>query len=103
MQNIDGYKYCPGCKNFKDTINAFGKDPTRKDGRQIYCKVCRSAKYKAQSDFEPETVFYSNSDYPSRGSVPFQMREQFDGLMALGGLVFVETPAGNRIAWEDID
>lgn len=103
MKTVDGFKWCPGCKQYKDTLIHFGKDGSREDGLQAYCKTCRSAKYKANSDFEPETVFYANTDHPSRGSVPHTEREAFDNLISIGGIVWIETPAGNRIAWEDID
>jgi hypothetical protein len=103
MSGEHGIKWCPGCKNFLE-LERFTKDVGRPDQKQVYCKKCRSAQYKASKWSQvPEYTKHVTTEYPSRGCVPEAQRALFDEYHKAGVAVVVVTPSGREIDWGLLD
>ena len=89
-------KWCPSCKNFSDN---FGKDKHRPDGFASFCRPCRSKRYKAAKASPDDVIYWVATEYPNRGSIPENLRGQFDSLTTSGTPVYIETPSGKRTPW----
>jgi len=103
MQGEQGVKWCPGCKDFLEP-DQFHSDKRRPDGKQVYCKKCRNAKYyKATRAPQPELLVFVKTEYPSRGCVQEAQRAQYD-VWAKGGMdIVVVTPRKKRVRWQELD
>lgn len=47
---MDGYKYCPSCKEYKK-LEEFYKCKSKKDGRRSWCITCSKKKQRERSDY----------------------------------------------------
>lgn len=98
-----GANWCPKCKDFKP-LKDFGIDNTRAHGLQVYCKRCRRGPRAKQYRNEAEVRRYvCATRYVSRGSVPWELREEFDRLTDAGESVIIENSEGQEFEWGEID
>lgn len=71
-------KKCPKCNNEKE-ISAFGTSKCRKDGLQIYCKLCRKdydAEYNRRRDLKKKNSVQRKREHSIRLWVRTQLKQK---------------------------
>lgn len=94
-------KRCSKCRNFRPLAD-FGRDGSRADGLHGHCRKCRRQRTLTLRA-SPEHVHFVATEYPSRGSINFRLREIFDEWAAAGVQVQLITPSGAVQLWKNLD